>query len=147
MPVSQSSGVKDPERLYQKSIVGQVEALVLQYLPDRLSEEFIARSFNIEIRTLRAAFRKIHGVKPYVAFRARRIEEVMRRLEADAQLTLEAAMRQCGFTGFVGFRSEFRKQFGIDPKEIQKHQRRTRKTSNPNHISVRSYGLHNEKKP
>lgn len=119
-PIRQISSPDDAMLWHQKLIVRQAESFVLKYLPDRLSEGFIARTFNVDGRTLRNAFWKVRGVAPYTAFRARRVEEVMRRLEDDPKLAIEIAMRQCGFGSFAGFRNEFKRKFGIDPKEIRK---------------------------
>lgn len=103
-----------------KLLVAGVEVLVLKSLPERLSETFFSQTFGIEIRELHSAFLKIRGVGLYAALRTLRIAEVKRRLDANEALSVDAAMRQCGFASYAWFRKEFLERFKIDPKIYRK---------------------------
>ena len=93
--------------------------LVVEFLPERLSEAFLCRAFDVEMRELHAAFRKVRGTGLYAALRALRIAEVKRRLDVDKGISVDRAMRQCGFASYVWFRKEFLNVFGIDPKRYR----------------------------
>lgn len=101
-------------------LVREVEALILQYLPQRLSEGFLSNTFKVDLSFLRMSFRKVRGADTQAAFRTLRISEVKRRLDADSELSVELAMHQCGFGSFSGFSREFKQRFGMNPKDFCK---------------------------
>jgi AraC-like DNA-binding protein len=103
-------------------LVAQAETLVLQYLPERLNEQFLSERLGVKVLDLHRAFRDIRGAVPYMAFHALRIDEVKRRQDADSALSVETTMRQCGFGSYAFLRRKFIEKFGIDPKEFRKNQ-------------------------
>jgi AraC-like DNA-binding protein len=89
-----------------------------------------AGAFGIEVQELRCAFRHICGIEIHKALRALRTDEVKRRLDTDASISVAAAMRQCGFGSHAYFRKKFQNMLGVDPKELCKVRKENLKMTN-----------------
>ncbi len=122
----------DPEdrirRIESRRIVHGIEALVLASLPERLSETFLSQMAGASLLRINRAFLDIRGAALHAALRRLRVEELRRRLEMNAALSIQAAAQQCGFGYFAHAQQAFLRRFGVRLDEFHEKLRRSPKT-------------------
>lgn len=72
---------------------------------------------------LQRLFKRVHGMPMMAYWRARRLTEASRMVEAGTDL-LEVA-RRCGYTGQAAFTRAFTRQFGVPPGQLRREGPRT----------------------
>ena len=116
---SRRSGEAGPRR-----VVERVERLVLTALPVRLSEAFLAGSVRLNIKELNRMFVMVRGVDLQAGLRNARLDELKRRLDADAGLPPKVAALQCGFGCLNIAQQFFKARFGVSLMEVNTAPRR-----------------------
>ncbi len=116
--------------------VETVERLVLAALPERLSETFLAGAVNFDLDELIRAFVIVRDVNLQAGLRNLRLDELKRRLEADAGLQPRIAARQCGFGSFNIAQRLFMARFGCLLSEMNTAPRPARGRGKPRRKSA-----------
>ena len=104
-------------------VVEQAERLALAHIDEPLHISTLCRTLEISERTLRKAFRKIHGLPPCRRLRMLRLSEARRALlAADCKrITVTEIATEFGFLELGRFSVEYRKVFGESPSKTLHH--------------------------
>jgi AraC-like DNA-binding protein len=104
-------------------LVEQAERLALAHIDEPLHISTLCRTLEISERTLRKAFRKIHGLPPCRRLRMLRLSEARRALlAADCKrITVTEIATEFGFLELGRFSVEYRKVFGESPSKTLHH--------------------------
>jgi AraC-like DNA-binding protein len=104
-------------------LVEQAERLALAHIDEPLHISTLCRTLEISERTLRKAFRKIHGLPPCRRLRRLRLSEARRALlAADCKrITVTEIATEFGFLELGRFSVEYRKVFGESPSKTLHH--------------------------
>ncbi len=100
-------------------IIGTAEWME-QHYDEPLNLEFLARRCGCSRNHLIRCFRKIHGVSPYQMLTAIRMREAARLLLTDRALSIKEIAARTGYAAPLNFSAEFRKRFGLSPREYRK---------------------------
>jgi transcriptional regulator GlxA family with amidase domain len=100
-------------------LVEQAERLALAHLDEPLHISALCRTLEVSERTLRKAFRKIHGLPPYRRLRMLRLSQARQALlAADSKRVTVTEIATCfGFVELGRFSVEYRKLFGESPSQ------------------------------
>ena len=100
-----------------RQIVCRIEELLRNDLGEQLHVEDLCRAAGVSERTLRNAFRKIHGVSPYRYLRTFRMTQARQALlSADSRRgTVTEVAMQFGFLELGRFSVDYRSAFGECP--------------------------------
>jgi AraC-like DNA-binding protein len=96
--------------------------ILLQRLDNPPSLNQLARQVGLNECTLKRGFRSCFGTTVFGYLRNYKLEQARQLLEAGDMKVTEIA-RAVGYTSRSPFAAAFRKQFGMNPKEYQKHQK------------------------
>lgn len=96
-----------------QTMVETIERLVLTALPEWLSEETLTGYAGVDIKELNRLFVIVRGVGLHAGLRNARLDELKRRLEADASLSPRIAAQQCGFGSLNVAQRFFKMRFGM----------------------------------
>lgn len=94
-------------------VVETIEQLVLKALPEWFSEESLTAFARKDIKELNRLFIIVRGVNLQAGLRNVRLDELKRRLEADASLSPRLAALQCGFGSLNIAQRFFKARFGM----------------------------------
>jgi transcriptional regulator GlxA family with amidase domain len=112
-----NSGTRKSNRY--RDIVAQAEAIAAANAEEPLSIPAICRALSISQRTLRKAFRSVHGQSPSRGLRVLRLNRARQALlSVDAETARVTEIAICfGFVELGRFSVEYRKLFGESPSQ------------------------------
>jgi transcriptional regulator GlxA family with amidase domain len=102
-----------------RQIVGRIEQLLQNDRGEQLHVDDLCRAAAVSERTLRSAFRKVHGVSPYRYLRGFRMTQARQALMAAGSRhgTVTEVAMQFGFLELGRFSVDYRSAFGECPSE------------------------------
>jgi transcriptional regulator GlxA family with amidase domain len=102
-----------------RQIVGRIEQLLQNDRGEQLHVDDLCRAASVSERTLRSAFRKVHGVSPYRYLRGFRMTQARQALMAAGSRhgTVTEVAMQFGFLELGRFSVDYRSAFGECPSE------------------------------
>jgi len=100
-----------------RQIVGRIEGLLHSDRGEQLHVDDLCRAASVSERTLRNAFRKVHGVSPYRYLRGFRMTQARQALMAAGarRATVTEVAMQFGFLELGRFSVDYRSAFGECP--------------------------------
>jgi AraC family ethanolamine operon transcriptional activator len=105
------------DQRYQ-AITDRVQQIMCQLSGEPIHIGFLCETCGVTERTLRNAFRSIHGTTPYRYLRTRRMWEAREALlHADSAATVTSIAMQFGFLELGRFSVEYRYAFGERPSD------------------------------
>jgi AraC-like DNA-binding protein len=115
--VAETSAAREGKRC--RVLVEQAENLALADLDEPIHISALCRTLAVSERTLRKAFRRIHGLPPCRRLRLLRLSQARRALlAADCTLTSVTEIATCfGFVELGRFSVEYKKEFGESPSQ------------------------------
>ena len=119
LPASISDLSGQSKNRTSRDLVIQAEAIALAADDSPLHISILCNALTVSERTLRKAFRKVHGVSPCRYLRMRRLVQARRALlSSERSLTTVTEVATCyGFTELGRFSVEYRSIFGESPSE------------------------------
>jgi AraC family ethanolamine operon transcriptional activator len=102
-----------------RQIVGRIEQLLQNDRGEQLHVDDLCRAAAVSERTLRSAFRKVHGVSPYRYLRGFRMTQARQALLSAGTRhgTVTEVAMQFGFLELGRFSVDYRSAFGECPSE------------------------------
>jgi transcriptional regulator GlxA family with amidase domain len=102
-----------------RQIVGRIEELLQNDRGEQLHVDDLCRAAAVSERTLRSAFRKVHGVSPYRYLRGFRMTQARQALMSAGPRhgTVTEVAMQFGFLELGRFSVDYRSAFGECPSE------------------------------
>jgi AraC-like DNA-binding protein len=90
---------------------------ILDSSPHRVPLEVLAACCGVSARTLQMGFKRFRGVSPITHGRNRRLDRARINLDVDGAIVADVALAS-GFKSVTTFSYEFRRRFGITPRDF-----------------------------
>ena len=115
-PTSQSAPAAARNRPLEPYFLKRADRFITEHLRERFTVSALASHCGVSWRTLEKVFSELRGVTPVAHIRNLRLDEAHRALTTTAASVAETA-RSCGFASVTTFSLEYRRRFGVSPRE------------------------------
>ncbi len=100
-----------------RELVEDVERLVLENLPKRLSDTVLAKAVGVTVGELHRAFLDVRSTTTYQALYRLRLETVKRILQDDPSRSQEVVAFECGFGHYGVFHRRYRRYLELNGQD------------------------------
>jgi AraC-like DNA-binding protein len=105
-----------PKRPLEPYFLKRADRFIAEHLRERFTVNALAAHCGVSWRTLEKVFSELRGVTPVAYIRNLRLDEAHRALIA-GPASVAGVARTCGFASVTTFALEYRRRFGVSPRE------------------------------